>query len=159
MSEYRISQVASRTGFSPPTLRYYERIGLIPEPDRTPSGYRVFTQRHLDLLGFIAHAKRLGLSLKEIRILAETRSSGDCRTTQEQLLSLVETKLTQVRHVISDLIQFGDRLERVHAQLSHNSAPRRCGPVCGCEIEVGRVDLDRSRELALAPLKPQAQVS
>jgi DNA-binding transcriptional MerR regulator len=149
MSEYRISQVALRTGFSPPTLRYYERIGLIPEPDRTPSGYRVFTQPHLDLLGFIARAKRLGLSLKEIRILAEAKSSGDCRTTQEQLLSLVETKLTQVRQVIRDLIQFGDQLERVHAQLSHNSAPRQCGPDCGCEIEVGRVDLDKSRELAL----------
>lgn len=87
MDEYRISEAASRTGFSPSALRYYEKVGLIPEPERTPSGYRVFTDRHLEILGFIARAKRLGLPLEEIRVLAEAWSTGDCRATREQLLT------------------------------------------------------------------------
>ncbi len=160
MHEYRISEVASRTGFSPSALRYYEKVGLIPGPERTQSGYRVFTDRHLEILGFVARAKRLGLPLEEIRVLAEAWSTGDCRATREHLLDLVRSKLAQLRHLIGDMVAFRDQLEEVHDGLSGGPAPARCGPECGCDIEVSRVDLETARELTLVSLKPhQAKAS
>lgn len=157
MHGYRISEAAAETGFSPPTLRYYEKIGLIPAPERTASGYRVFGEGHLRLLGFIARAKRLGLPLEEIGVLAEAWGREDCRATREQLLALVEGKLAQVRHLIGDMVRFRDQLEKVHGSLSNQPAPVRCGPACGCEIDVGRVDLDTARELTLVGLGPRSE--
>lgn len=159
MDGYRISEVASETGFSPPTLRYYEKIGLIPPAERTASGYRVFGEEHLHLLGFIARAKRLGLPLDEIRVLAEAWGRQDCRATREQLLALVEGKLAQVRHLIGDMVRFRDQLEEVHGDLSDQPVPVRCGPDCGCEIDVGRVDLYTARELTLVGLGPRPKAS
>lgn len=146
---YRISEVAGRTGFSPATLRYYEQIGLIPEPERTPSGYRVYEEKDLDLLNFISRAKRLGLPLDEITTLAEAWSRKDCRTTQDQLLALLASKLAEVRHRIGDLVRFGEQLEEVHTELAGHSAPARCGPQCGCDIEVTRVGQDMPVDLTL----------
>ncbi|HZD79111.1 MAG TPA: MerR family transcriptional regulator [Actinomycetota bacterium] len=154
MSTYTISEVATRTGFSTPTLRYYEQIGLIPRPERTEVGYRVFTEEHLRILDFIGRAKRLGLPLEEIAVLAEAWAKRDCRATREQLERLVETKLTQVRHLIGDLIRFRDQLEEVHLELTDRPAPRRCGPDCGCEIEVNTIDRDEVRVLSLVSLSP-----
>jgi len=150
---YRISEVAERTGFSPATLRYYEQIGLVPEPERTASGYRVFSEEHLELLDFIARAKRLGLPLDEIATLAEVWSRKDCRGTQEQLLALLESQLTQVRHRIADLVRFGEQLGQVHADLSGHAPPVRCGPACGCEVEVQRLGRDVPLDLTLITTK------
>jgi DNA-binding transcriptional MerR regulator len=149
---YRISDVASKTGFTAPTLRYYEQIGLLPEPERTAAGYRVFTEEHVRLLEFISRAKRLGLPLEEVRILAEAWSRQDCRATREQLVSILESKLAQVRHRIGDLVALRGQLEGVHGDLCGRPAPVRCGPECGCDIEVRQVDLDTVRELTLVSL-------
>ncbi len=61
---YRIAEVAERSGFPAATLRYYERVGLLPEPSRTAAGYRDYDDRTLERLAFIARAKRLGCSLE-----------------------------------------------------------------------------------------------
>ena len=68
---YRIAEVADRTGFSTPTLRYYEEIGLLPPAERTPAGYRVYDDRAVARLRFVARAKQLGCSLEEIADLAD----------------------------------------------------------------------------------------
>ena len=146
---YRISEVAEKTGFSRPTLRYYEQIGLIPEAERTASGYRLFTDEHLRLLGFIARAKRLGLPLEEIRSLGEAWRREDCRSTRDQLQSLITSKLAEVRHRIGGLAELGRQLQDVYAELCDRPAPDRCGPDCGCDIEVHEVELDATRPLTL----------
>ena len=51
---YRIKEIADRSGFTPPTLRYYEEIGLLPAPARTSSGYRTYDDTTLTRLAFIA---------------------------------------------------------------------------------------------------------
>ncbi|HZD18720.1 MAG TPA: MerR family transcriptional regulator [Actinomycetota bacterium] len=152
MDGYRISDVAGRTGFSPSAVRYYEKIGLIPSPERTPSGYRVFGDEHVRLLEFIARAKHLGLPLEEIRVLAEAWRKEDCRATREQLLRLLDAKLAQVRHLIGDMVRFRDQLEEVYGGLADRPASLRCGPACGCEVDVGRVDVEAARELTLVGL-------
>ncbi|MFN2608194.1 MAG: heavy metal-responsive transcriptional regulator [Acidimicrobiales bacterium] len=62
----RIGELADRVGVNPKTVRYYEGIGLLPDPARRPSGYREYTDHDVDRLGFIRTAQRLGLTLAEI---------------------------------------------------------------------------------------------
>ncbi|HEX4981710.1 MAG TPA: MerR family transcriptional regulator, partial [Ilumatobacteraceae bacterium] len=85
----RIKEVADASGFSASTLRYYEQIGLLPEASRTPAGYRMFDERTLDRLAFIARAKRLGCSLEEITGLITAWDGGQCGPVQDQLRHLV----------------------------------------------------------------------
>jgi len=67
--EMKIGQVASASGVGISAIRFYERQGLIPEPGRQPSGYRVYPAEVIGRLRFIAGAKKLGFSLREIREL------------------------------------------------------------------------------------------
>jgi len=85
-SGYRIGEVAEQTGFPPSTLRYYEDEGLLPAPDRTAAGHRVYGERHLRRLQFMARAKRLGLTLEEIADLADAWDTRECRITHGQLV-------------------------------------------------------------------------
>ena len=81
----KIKEVADASGFTTATLRYYEQIGLLPEASRTAAGYRVYDQRTLDRLAFIARAKQLGCSLEEIAGLTTAWDGGQCGPVQEQL--------------------------------------------------------------------------
>ncbi len=71
MTAYRISEVAEKSGFSPATLRYYEQIGVVPATARNEAGYRIYDERSLGRLAFVARAKQLGLSLDEAGDLAQ----------------------------------------------------------------------------------------
>ena len=64
--QMRIGQLANEVGLNPKTLRYYEQIGLLPAPQRSPSGYRLYTAADRERLDFIAKAKAIGLTLEEI---------------------------------------------------------------------------------------------
>jgi MerR family mercuric resistance operon transcriptional regulator len=65
----RIGALAKRSGCKIETVRYYEREGLLPTPPRTKAGYRTYTEKDLDRLGFIARGRALGFGLQEIREL------------------------------------------------------------------------------------------
>jgi len=75
---YTVSQLAAEVGSSADTLRYYERIGLLPEPPRTSGGYRRYDDSARDRLAFIRGAQRLGLTLADVRDLLAVRDTGDC---------------------------------------------------------------------------------
>ncbi|MCH2448550.1 MAG: MerR family transcriptional regulator [Gracilimonas sp.] len=60
ISTFKIGEVAHRAQVNKETVRYYEKRGLIPEPNRHYSGYRIFTQRHIDQIRFIKRAQELG---------------------------------------------------------------------------------------------------
>ncbi len=66
MNGLLISELAAQAGVAPSTVRYYERIGLIPAPARSAAGYRSYTPEAARRLTFIARSKRLGLSLDEV---------------------------------------------------------------------------------------------
>ena len=154
MGTYRISDVAARTGFTAPTLRYYEQIGLIPQPDRNQSGYRLFTDRHVRILDLIGRAKRLGLPLEQIRTLVGAWEREDCQVMREQLHATVDAKIEEVGHRIAELKQLRDRLEDVNARLPQAPVPGRCGPGCGCEVEVPPLDVANSLDHALVSPSP-----
>ncbi|MDW4285997.1 mercury resistance transcriptional regulator MerR1 [Staphylococcus saprophyticus] len=64
--QFRIGELAEKCSVNKETIRYYERIGLISEPDRTESGYRMYSQQIIDRLNFIKRMQELGFTLNEI---------------------------------------------------------------------------------------------
>ena len=78
MVELSIGELAARGGLSPQTIRYYERVGLIPSPQRSGSGYRVYLISSVERLKFIRKAQALGLSLSEIKGILSMADRGRC---------------------------------------------------------------------------------
>ena len=105
----KIGELAKATGLSTKTIRFYEAEGLIPNPPRTDSGYRAYADPDVARLGFILKAKRLGLSLDEIKGILQLhdRSGPTCVHVRSQL----EEKVAQIEKVIQDLLGFKEELE------------------------------------------------
>ncbi len=81
----RIGELAEQAGVNPTTVRYYEDIGVLPEPDRTTAGYRRYSDADVDRLVFVRRSQQLGLHLDEIREILALREQGrrPCRFVVE----------------------------------------------------------------------------
>ena len=101
------AELARRPGCNLETIRYYEKIGMIPDPPRTPAGYRVYDTSHVSRLKFILRARELGFSIDETRGLLDLVDGGDqtCAEVKER----TERHLADVRAKIADL----KRIEKV----------------------------------------------
>lgn len=131
-SGLKIKDVADASGFSANTLRYYEQIGLLPEPARTPAGYRIYDQRTLDRLAFIARAKQLGCTLEEITGLATAWDGGRCGPIQDQLRQLVADKITAAQRQLTELMTFTSELQHAATALERHRPDGPCDTECGC---------------------------
>ncbi|HEX4002877.1 MAG TPA: heavy metal-responsive transcriptional regulator [Candidatus Acidoferrales bacterium] len=105
----RIGQLAKQVGVNVQTVRFYERRGLLPEPTRKESGYRIYGPDDLHRMRFIRHAKTLGFSLNEIATILRMREKGKCPCGEV-------TKIGE-RH-LQDLGQQIERLRVFYADLS-----------------------------------------
>lgn len=132
----RIKDVAERTGFSAPTLRYYEEIGLLPESTRTPAGYRTYDEQTVERLAFIARAKQLGCTLGEIADLTTAWEGGRCGPTQDRLRTVVGEKLATARSQIVELTTLSSELQRAAAALERHRPDGPCDEQCGCVSDV-----------------------
>lgn len=99
--EATISQIASEAGVRTDTIRYYERAGLLPVPDRGPNGYRFYRDSDLERLRFIRGAQRLGLRLRDIRELLAIRDTGSCPCGHTA--KLIKKRLADLDSEISSL--------------------------------------------------------
>lgn len=105
----RIGELAEVLGLNPKTIRYYEQIGLLPQPQRTRAGYRLYSDADLERLRFIVRAKAVGLSLDEIREVLELRRAGQQPCAHvvallDEHLAGVEEQLGSLREVQRELI-------------------------------------------------------
>lgn len=128
----RIAEVAERTGFSTPTLRYYEDIGLMPAAERTEAGYRSYDDTALERLRFISRAKQLGCTLDEIKDLTTTWATDECAPVQHHLRGLVGTKLTEAEEQITELQAFATQLRSTADLLAGQPVDGPCDDTCGC---------------------------
>ena len=96
-----IGEVAKRSGASRKALRLYEAAGILPEPRRTPSGYRVYSSEALDLLAFVRQAQRLGFTLDEIKEIVAIKRAG--RAPCLHVRELVEGKAEELTQRLLDL--------------------------------------------------------
>lgn len=136
----KINEMARRTGFTPATLRYYEEIGLMPEPRRTASGYRVYDDASADRLAFIARAKQLGCSLDEIADLIVAWDGGRCGPVQERLQGLVSEKIDAAEQQLRDLVALIADLRRSAAALATHRPTGACDERCGCVSDPADVE-------------------
>lgn len=124
---HRISEVAAQTGFSASALRYYEGAGLV-SPARTPAGYRVYDDRTIERLRFVARGKDLGLSLEEIAELLPAWDADDCGEVASPLAARVAAKVDETRDRITELTVLAEELEVAHPPWQNS--PPRPSPSC-----------------------------
>jgi DNA-binding transcriptional MerR regulator len=103
----RINEVAQAAGVNRETLRYYERRGLIEQPDRRPGGHRRYDERAVQTLRIIKAAQRLGYSLDEVADLIEV---GRRRGSDSGLEARAQAKLLEVEARMADLAAIRDNL-------------------------------------------------
>ena len=99
--------IAARTGVNVETVRYYERIGLLPAPPRSAGGHRIYDEAMLRRLNFIRRCRELGFTLDEIRSLLRLVDGG--AYTCGEVAALTTAHLEEVRHKLADL----RRMEKV----------------------------------------------
>lgn len=121
----KIGQVSAATGTNIETIRYYERIGLLPEPDRTRGNYREYEPAHVDRLNFIRHARGLGFDIAGICSLLDLaehpeRDCGEADRIASGHLAAVESKIA--------------KLEQLRRELERMITQCRGGQIADCRI-------------------------
>ncbi|HHF7380188.1 TPA: heavy metal-responsive transcriptional regulator [Legionella anisa] len=119
-----IGQVAKQAHVSLDTIRLYERYGLIKEPQRAANGYRQYPEEIIDCLKFIARAKNMGFTLKEIKelLVIHQTSQHRCGDVKQRTLG----KLKQVHEKIEEL----RRLETALQQLLNTCEQQQPNDLC-----------------------------
>lgn len=123
----RIGDLASATGVTTKTIRFWETAGLVADPARTLSGYRDYGPEAIDRLEFIRHAQTAGLTLEEIRQVLAISDSG--RPPCEHVAQIVDQHLTDLEERIRDLTDTRRRLCLL-AKRAADQDPAACDRYC-----------------------------
>lgn len=125
MTRYTIGEMARRTGVKVTTIRWYEKEELLPPPARSEGGHRLYTEDHLQRLGFIRHARELGFAMPAIRALMglAVHPSADCRGAHD----IATAQITEVDSRLR-------RLQALRAELVAMAAACTGGVVQDCRI-------------------------
>lgn len=124
MKPLTIGQVARQAGIGVETVRFYEREGLIEEPDRRASGYRQFEEAVVDRLRFIREAKELGFTLKEIKELLSLKL--DPRSSCAEVKERAEAKIDDIEEKIRMLQRMKRALGKLTKACSGNGPASEC---------------------------------
>ena len=130
-----IGQLAKTTGVPTRTIRYYEQVGVLPPPPRTPARYRQYDQRAVERLLFIRRARALGLPLRHLEALSAILNGGPRRTLRPRLLTFVREQLSSVQQRMSELQILKHQLEQVVRRLTTSHGPNGRGR-CRC-LDIG----------------------
>ena len=142
-----VSKLGELAGISSDTVRYYERIGLLPEPDRSPSGYRLYDDDAVERLKFIKRSQRFGLRLEEIGELLDIRDRGLCpcghtrellerrRAALDEEMAALAALRQDIEHMLDDLPASPEMSWRCGSELAQagpknppGQGPRKGGP-------------------------------
>ncbi|MBW6473191.1 MAG: MerR family transcriptional regulator [Anaerolineaceae bacterium] len=128
----KIQEVSIATGVSAKTIRFYEQSGVLPSPTRMPNGYRDYNQMDIDRLRLVAGARRLDLSLDDIREIIALRDHREapCRV----LLDRIQQKADEVAERINTLQQLEKELRDLHSLGSKFPVDDVDGKNCVCHL-------------------------
>jgi DNA-binding transcriptional MerR regulator len=121
---FSIGQLSTRTGVKVPTIRYYEQIGLLPDPERTGGNQRRYTTHGLERLVFIRHARDLGFSIEAILALIELQEHPD--HTCQSATAITNTQLQAVQEKIKSLKRLEAELLRLEEGCSRDGVSNEC---------------------------------
>jgi MerR family transcriptional regulator, copper efflux regulator len=104
----RIGEAATTVGVDTSTIRYYESVGVLPEPERTTSGYRSYASEDVERLRFVTLARSLGVGLDDIRQILGLRDQGQApcgyvRGVLDRQVDAVEERIEQLRALSEEL--------------------------------------------------------
>lgn len=125
----KIGDLGLRCGVTAKTIRYYESIGLLDEPDRTASGYRDYGDDAVERLQFIRDAQATGLSLAEIASVLELKGAGErsCAHTMallEEHVASIDSQIEQLMAARRELSRLADRAKALDPAACTD--PNRC---------------------------------
>jgi MerR family transcriptional regulator, mercuric resistance operon regulatory protein len=141
-NEIGIGEVSRRTGCNIETIRYYERIGLVPKAERTASRYRIYARADVQRLIFVRRARELGFTLDEIRDLL--RLAADVPDACAAVRDVAAGHLGDVRAKIADLRKMERTLAKAVSQCERGERP-------GCPV----IDALSSGTIALSSGSPR----
>ena len=107
----KIGKLSRATGTNIETIRYYERIGLLPEPERTAGNYRSYGAAHRTRLAFVRHSRELGFTIEEVRSLLDLADHPERECSEADLIAT--RHLAQVEEKIGQLVTLRDELSRI----------------------------------------------
>jgi MerR family copper efflux transcriptional regulator len=126
----KIGQLAERTGVSTKAIRYYEDIGVLPEPERAANGYRSYSPVTADRIAFIRDAQTAGLTLVEIQMILELRDGGEA--TCGHVIGSLEAHLDELDRQMDDLRRTRGRLADIIAR-ARSLDPTDCNDPNRCQ--------------------------
>lgn len=124
MTSMKIGEVAKRSGIGIETIRYYEREGLLLEPERRPSGYRQYDASTLDRLAYIVRAKELGFTLAEVRELLQLSFAPHAGC--DHIRQRAERKVSDIESKIRNLQQMKRSLNKIVQRCRTNNSADDC---------------------------------
>ena len=127
----RIGELARQSGTTTKTLRFYEQAGLLPAPERTPSGYRDYTAAALDRLAFVRAAQAAGLTLAEVRQVMAVREAQGPPCTH--VVGLLDAHADDLDRRIRELTALRADVERLRAR-ARGLDPAACGDTAVCHV-------------------------
>lgn len=116
-----IGTLSKLTGCNIETIRYYERVGLLPDPPRTEGGHRLYGEAQVKRLAFIRRSRELGFSIEEVRELLELVDGK--RYTCDEVHALTLDHLDDVKKKMADLRRMERVLKNMAAQCSGGKVP------------------------------------
>lgn len=127
----KISELAAAAGTQAETIRYYEREGLLPPPQRTAANYRRYAGDHLERLAFIRHCRCLDMTMDEIRVLLKFRDEppDDCTAVNQVL----DEHIGHITARIRQLRALERQLRELRARCTSTAAGEQCAVLKGLE--------------------------
>lgn len=122
MDSLTIGQVAKEAGVHKETIRYYQSLGLVPEPTKPAGSVRRYGRTAISRIQFIKRAQELGFTLEEVGRLLLLDDGQSCAQTRR----LAESKLVVIRERLADLARMETVLEQLISECGSGSRPRRC---------------------------------
>jgi MerR family transcriptional regulator, copper efflux regulator len=129
MSPIKSGALAKQANVNTETLRYYEREGLLPEPERTESGYRLYADEDVKRVRFIKRAQELGFSLKEVKELLALKL--DASQSAREVKRLTEQKIQDIEEKIQSLHAMKEVLQHLAEACSGKGSVDHC-PILNC---------------------------
>lgn len=127
-----IKELAQRSGVPAKTIRFYESVGLLPNPQRANNNYRQYAAESVERLRFIASARNLGLSLAQVGELlsARDRDALPCR----RLVDSFRLRIAEVDRQVADLLALRSTLEQVCQNADALASDKPCDEHCECYL-------------------------
>lgn len=125
----KIGELGQKTGVDVETIRYYEKVGILPEPARTEGNYRQYNEQHADRLSFVRHCRALDMTLDEIRVLLQFRDTPESNCGEVN--QLLDEHIGHVTTRIAALTGLEKELRKLRRQCRKAQKAKDCGILAG----------------------------